>query len=90
MLLTEDFCFARQVGDLGAASSRSPVEAESKLLAPPEDGLVGWSGSLASWANTGEASESEVTATSLYICSISGVIKPWLMVLLDLARKERR
>lgn len=38
----------------------------------------------------GEESESLVTATMLYICSISGVMRPWLMVRLCFARKDRR
>lgn len=77
VLLTEYLClecWLGDLGDLGAASSRSPVEAELKLLAPPDKGLAGFSGSLASWVKMGEASESEATATSLYICSISGVM----------------
>lgn len=61
-----------------------------KLLAPPDVGLVVAPGSRASCTRMGEMSESEVTVTSLYICSISGVIKPWLIVRLDLARNERR
>lgn len=57
----------------------------------PTAGVPGMVGSLSSSSLVGEDSESLVTATmSLYICSISGVIRPWLMVRLFLARKERR
>jgi hypothetical protein len=47
-------------------------------------------GSLSRSSLVGEDSESLVTATMLYICSISGVMRPWLMVRLCFARKERR
>lgn len=77
----------------------SPVEVEARLMPPsfegglimcPTAGVPGIVGSL--WPSlVGDESESLVTATvSLYICSISGVIRPWLMVRLYLARKERR
>lgn len=78
----------------------SPVEVEARLTPPsfdggltmwPTAGVPGMVGSLSSSSLVGDDSESLVTATmSLYICSISGVIRPWLMVRLCLARKERR
>lgn len=78
----------------------SPVEVEARLMPPsfdggltmwPTAGVPGMVGSLSCSSLVGEDSESLVTATmSLYICSISGVIRPWLMVRLCLARKERR
>lgn len=57
----------------------------------PTAGVPGMVGSLSRSSLVGEDSESLVTATmSLYICSISGVMRPWLMVRLFLARKDRR
>lgn len=76
----------------------SPVEVEAMLMPPSFDGglaiaiagVPGMVGSRSRSSLVGEQSESLVTATMLYICSISGVMRPWLIVRLCFARKERR
>lgn len=67
-----------------------PPSLEGGLAICPTAGVPGMVGSLSRSSLVGEDSESLVTATMLYICSISGVMRPWLMVRLCFARKERR
>lgn len=67
-----------------------PPSFEGGLAICPTAGVPGMVGSLSRSSLVGEDSESLVTATMLYICSISGVMRPWLMVRLCFARKERR
>lgn len=67
-----------------------PPSFEGGLAICPTAGVPGMVGSLSRSSLVGEDSESLVTATMLYICSISGVMRPWLIVRLCFARKERR
>jgi hypothetical protein len=67
-----------------------PPSFDGGLPICPTAGVPGIVGSLSSSSLDGEDSESLVTATMLYICSISGVMRPWLIVRLCFARKDRR